>query len=117
MDNKNGFVINDRDRILRAWQNSTELVRDYQNYANEMQKSNRELAVLLQNMQRMRQFMPQGCLNFFKASKVVHKSNGLTVKIPQPVVFYLLKIKSLLPYHNSNISEAFPFLLEKEFSG
>lgn len=46
MDNKNGFVINDRDRILRAWQNSTELVRDYQNYANEMQKSNRELAVL-----------------------------------------------------------------------
>ena len=46
MDDKNGFVINDRDRVLRAWQNSTELVKDYQNYANEMQKSNRELAIL-----------------------------------------------------------------------
>lgn len=46
MDSKNGFLIDDRDRVLRAWQNSTELVRDYQDYANEMKKSNRELSAL-----------------------------------------------------------------------
>lgn len=34
MDNKNGFTITDRDRVLRAWENSTELVRDYQAYAH-----------------------------------------------------------------------------------
>ena len=30
MDRKNGFTITNRDHVLRAWQNSTELVRDYQ---------------------------------------------------------------------------------------
>ena len=29
MDTKNGFTITNRDHVLRAWQNSTELVRDY----------------------------------------------------------------------------------------
>lgn len=37
MDDKNGFVITNRDRVLRAWENSTELVRDYQAYAQEIQ--------------------------------------------------------------------------------
>ena len=36
MDDKNGFVITNRDRVLRAWENSTELVRDYQSYAHEI---------------------------------------------------------------------------------
>ena len=34
MNSKNGFTITNRDRVLRAWQNSTELVRDYQDYAH-----------------------------------------------------------------------------------
>lgn len=32
--------------MLRAWQNSTELVRDYQAYAHEIEKDNKELAKL-----------------------------------------------------------------------
>ena len=36
MVNKNGFIVTNRDRVLRAWQNSTELVRDFQAYANEI---------------------------------------------------------------------------------
>lgn len=37
MDCKNGFTITNRDHVLRAWQNTTELVRDYQAYAREME--------------------------------------------------------------------------------
>ena len=37
MDTKNGFTITNRDHVLRAWQNSTELVRDYQAYAHELE--------------------------------------------------------------------------------
>ena len=29
--------ISDRDRTLRAWQNTMELIRDYQRYADEIQ--------------------------------------------------------------------------------
>ena len=29
------IVITTRDRVLRAWQNSTELVRDFESYAKE----------------------------------------------------------------------------------
>lgn len=36
MDKKNGFYITNRDRVLRAWENSTELVRDYENYAHQI---------------------------------------------------------------------------------
>ena len=32
--------------MLRAWQNSTELVRDYQAYAHELEEDNKELAKL-----------------------------------------------------------------------
>ncbi len=32
----NEIVITTRDRVLRAWQNSTELVRDFENYAKEI---------------------------------------------------------------------------------
>lgn len=40
MDDKNGFVITNRDRILRAWENSTELVRDYQSYSHQIDNRN-----------------------------------------------------------------------------
>ena len=33
--NDKKIVITTRDRILRAWQNSTELVRDFESYAKE----------------------------------------------------------------------------------
>lgn len=46
MDSKNGFTITARDHVLRAWQNTTELVRDYQAYAHEMDESDKELAQL-----------------------------------------------------------------------
>ncbi len=35
MPDKNGINRTSRDRVLRAWENSTELVRDFQNYAHE----------------------------------------------------------------------------------
>lgn len=45
MDNKNGFEISTRDRILKAWDKSTELVRDFETYSNEI-NDNREAAHL-----------------------------------------------------------------------
>ena len=35
MNNHNSVHITSRDRLMRAWQNSMELVRDYQFYADE----------------------------------------------------------------------------------
>lgn len=46
MDSKNGFTITDRDHVLRAWQNTTALVRDFQAYAHEVEKSDKNLAQL-----------------------------------------------------------------------
>lgn len=46
MDSKNGFTITDRDHVLRAWQNTTELVRDYQACAHEMEAGDQDLARL-----------------------------------------------------------------------
>lgn len=46
MDSKNGFTVTDRDHVLRAWQNTTELVRDYQAYAREMKAGDEDLAHL-----------------------------------------------------------------------
>ena len=46
MDSKNGFTITNRDHVLRAWQNSSELVRDYQAYAHEIEEDDKELAKL-----------------------------------------------------------------------
>lgn len=45
MNSKNGFAITNRDMALRAWQDSTELVRDYQTYSKEI-KDDKELAEL-----------------------------------------------------------------------
>ena len=44
MENLDGFVITSRDRILRAWQNSTELVRDYQQYSHEFEQKEKKLS-------------------------------------------------------------------------
>ena len=46
MDTKDGFTLTNRDHVLMAWQNSTELVRDYHAYAHEIEKDNKELAKL-----------------------------------------------------------------------
>lgn len=46
MDRKNGFTITNRDHVLRAWQNTTELVRDYQAYAREMEDNDGTLSQL-----------------------------------------------------------------------
>jgi len=44
MDNKNGFLITDRDRVYKAWLNATEAVRDYRQFANELDGENGKLA-------------------------------------------------------------------------
>ncbi len=46
MDDKNGFLITNRDHVLRAWQNSTELVRDFREYSCEMAKEDKKLSRL-----------------------------------------------------------------------
>lgn len=41
MDDKTGITITTRDRLLRAWQNSMELVRDFQSYSKEAEDEER----------------------------------------------------------------------------
>ena len=44
MNELNGFVITKRDRVLRGWQVSTGLVREYQEYAREIENEDIELS-------------------------------------------------------------------------
>lgn len=37
MDEKHGITITARDRIMRAWENSMQLVRDYELYSKEIE--------------------------------------------------------------------------------
>ncbi|HWQ51197.1 MAG TPA: hypothetical protein VN369_05265 [Terriglobales bacterium] len=37
MDSKHGIHMTTRDRVLLAWEDSMELVRDFQSYANEIE--------------------------------------------------------------------------------
>ena len=41
MNDRNGFIISNRDRVLRAWEHSLELVRDYKANAEEMKDDKR----------------------------------------------------------------------------
>ena len=50
MNDKNGFIITNRDRVLRAWQASTQLVREYQDYAHEMETEDDKLERLFARM-------------------------------------------------------------------
>lgn len=36
---KNGFIFTTRDRVLHAWLNTTESVRDFENYAKQITDS------------------------------------------------------------------------------
>ena len=45
MNDKNGFIITTRDEVFKAWDKSTELVRDFQSYAKDI-KDNKEVADL-----------------------------------------------------------------------
>ncbi len=44
MNELNGFKITKRDRVLRSWQVSTGLVREYQEYAREIENEDKELS-------------------------------------------------------------------------
>ena len=44
MNELNGFKITKRDRVLRGWQVSTGLVREYQEYAREVGNEDVELS-------------------------------------------------------------------------
>ncbi len=46
MNKLNGFSITARDRALRAWQVSTGLVREYQEYAKEVEGEDKKLSEL-----------------------------------------------------------------------
>ena len=46
MDQKNGFAITNRDRVLMAWRNTTELVRDFQAYAQAAEGEDKGLSAL-----------------------------------------------------------------------
>lgn len=46
MNDKNGFMISNRDRVFKAWLDCTELVRDWQDYAQELSEDDKELAKL-----------------------------------------------------------------------
>ena len=50
MNELNGFKITKRDRVLRAWQVSTGLVREYRGYADEIQDEDKELALFFNKL-------------------------------------------------------------------
>ena len=66
MNDKNGFIITNRDRVLRAWQASTQLVREYQDYAHEMETEDDKLERLLPAWPKMKRSMLQSCWRCFK---------------------------------------------------
>lgn len=41
MNNEHGIKITERDRVMKAWQDSMELVRDFKLYAKEMEGDKR----------------------------------------------------------------------------
>jgi rubrerythrin len=45
MEERHGLKITTRDRVLRAWQNTTELVRDFETYSREID-DNEEVAAM-----------------------------------------------------------------------
>ncbi len=45
MEEKHGIKITTRDRLMRAWQNSTELTRDYELYSKEIDSDERASAM------------------------------------------------------------------------
>ena len=45
MDNHTKVTITTRDRLLRAWENSMELTRDFECYAKEIQDNKKASAV------------------------------------------------------------------------
>ena len=50
MNELNGFKITKRDRELRAWQVSTGLVREYMEYAREIENEDVELSKLFSTL-------------------------------------------------------------------
>ena len=50
MNELNGFKITKRDRALRAWQVSTGLVREYMEYAREIENEDVELSKLFSTL-------------------------------------------------------------------
>ncbi len=50
MNELNGFKITKRDRVLRGWQVSTGLVREYMEYAREVENEDVELSRLFASL-------------------------------------------------------------------
>ncbi|MDD2221541.1 MAG: rubrerythrin [Clostridia bacterium] len=48
MENNHQIDITTRDRLLRAWRNSTEMVRDFNKYSKEIEDDNQTAEVFAQ---------------------------------------------------------------------
>ncbi len=66
MPNQEPIRFTTRDRLLRAWQNSMELVRDFQLYAGEDQHSDEVVAVF-------REFAEDECAHAARFRELLHK--------------------------------------------
>lgn len=51
MEDKYGIKITTRDRLMRAWQNSTELTRDFEMYSKQIEDDER-VSVMFSNFAR-----------------------------------------------------------------
>ncbi len=58
-----------RDRLLRAWQNSMELVRDFQLYAGEEQHTNDTRALF-------RELAEEECMHAARLREQLHRYDG-----------------------------------------
>ena len=51
MNDRHGITITTRDRLMRAWQESTELTRDFETYSKEIEDDERA-SVMFSNFAR-----------------------------------------------------------------
>ena len=64
MENKHGIKITDRDRVLRAWQNSMEAVRDFETFSSEV--DDRELSSVFAG------FAEEECVHAARFLEILH---------------------------------------------
>ncbi len=66
-DETEQVIITPRDRVLRAWQNSTELVRDFRLYAKELADNEPEIADVFQK------FAEEECVHASRFRDILRK--------------------------------------------
>lgn len=69
MGNQHEIVITTRDKLMRSWENSKELVRDYQSYAHEI-RDNHAIAELFAS------FAEDEALHAARLQELLHEYQG-----------------------------------------